>query len=743
MIVTPERPAKFELKAGHTLKLVGGATCTATVDRFDDNNKWLDSTAITAGLIVSRGEYLQDCMITINASSGSVDYVIKDDIFPSEISSLEERPTAAAFGNGDLLIVDTTKPGYRINCTSDGISWDSRGSSNSITDRPSAAALGKGSWQVGLNQYLSDGVNYINASLIPSPYDYGFILNDPSTHLSALADLIASPALFIRFPSGLYHAGFNNRTSNRTFIFEEGAIFDGVIHIANGSGPEGGSSLSVVSNVRAIGTIVSTVRVGSFYCDGVHIDKIRLTGVDAAYTNQTLEGGVAGINFYYGSKNITVNEIDANSTGTLRLAFSCGIGAINDSVHRPDNVNIGTLRVSSSVYGAVSILGCDRFKISKIYVQSYNGGNGITFNDSDVNIGDIYVDGAGTVGAYSNVSVFNNTTANIGHIRSTNAKAWGFIISGSYLSTVNTIESYGNIQDGLKIQSPVNINKALTYNNSQYGIQITSTGALSIINIIESYGNANDGVYLLANVNINKILSHNNTKMGVHLSTGSSLAKISTVESYSNVDSNLYVNGQTDVSINTIITYNSSGASGFGTYLNNTIRFRNKYLSSYGNLQGLRYIGTNTDATFGVIILSSNTTSDLATSGSPTGFFVEKLSYGVLSGSAPNTFVGYQAATTDRKGIFTQTVASGAVSLAVRTDYSTQLFNTVLTADITVTPSTTGSVAGNRFHIIRGAAATGAFNLNIGALKALATAGTWANIEYSGTAWVLTGYGTL
>lgn len=660
--------------------------------------------------------------------------------YPNPLTSLAERPAASSFGEGDLLIVN---PNYRIKCTSDGVSWLSHGYSDDIFLRPSAALLGKGTWQAGLNEYLSDGINFINTSAIPTPYDYGFVLNDPSTHLTALADLIASPALFIRFPSGLYHAGFNNRTSNRTFIFEEGAIFDGVIHIANGSGPEGGSPLSVVSNVRAIGTIVSTIRVGSFYCDGVYIDKIRLTGVDAAYTNQTLEGGVAGINFYFGSKNITVNEIDANATETLRLAFSCGIAVINDSIHRPDNINIGTLRISSSVYGAVSILGCDKFKISNIYLVSYNGGNGITFNDSDVDIGTIYVDGTGTSGAYSNVSVFNNTRGNIRFIRTTNAKAWGFIISGSSLTTVGIIESSGNVQDGLKIQSPITINKVLTYNNSQYGIQFTALGALSRIGHIESYGNAQDGVYSLAQVTIDSIRSYNNTKMGTHLSTGSSLTKIGTVESYANVDSNLYVNGQSDVSIDTIITYNSSGASGFGTYLNNTVRFRNKYLSSYGNVQGLRYIGTNTDATFGVVILSSNTSSDLATSGSPTGFFVEKLSYGILSGSAPNTFVGYQAASTDRKGIFTQTVASGAVSLAVRTDYSTQLFNTILTADITITPSTTGAVAGNEFRIIRGALATGAFNLNIGALKALAAAGTWADIKYSGTAWVLSASGSL
>ncbi len=76
------------------------------------------------------------------------------------IASLALRPDATVFGKGSCLIVDPTKPGYRIKCTSDNVSWDSHGSSDSITDRPSAAALGKGSWQVGRDLYLSDGSNY-------------------------------------------------------------------------------------------------------------------------------------------------------------------------------------------------------------------------------------------------------------------------------------------------------------------------------------------------------------------------------------------------------------------------------------------------------------------------------------------------------------------------------------------------------------------------------------------------------
>ena len=75
---------------------------------------------------------------------------------------------------------------------------------------------------------------------------------------------------------------------------------------------------------------------------------------------------------------------------------------------------------------------------------------------------------------------------------------------------------------------------------------------------------------------------------------------------------------------------------------------------------------------------------------------------------------------------------------------ATQRWNTPLTADRAVTLSTTYARAGARFRIIRTAAATGAFNLNVGTgpLKALGI-GSWCDVEYDGSAWFLAAYGTL
>lgn len=89
-------------------------------------------------------------------------------------------------------------------------------------------------------------------------------------------------------------------------------------------------------------------------------------------------------------------------------------------------------------------------------------------------------------------------------------------------------------------------------------------------------------------------------------------------------------------------------------------------------------------------------------------------------------------------------VGDAGITLTVGEHEQTQVWNTALTADRAVTLGTSGAVNGARFRIVRTAAATGAFNLNVGTgpLKALA-AGTWCEVEYDGSAWFLSQYGAL
>lgn len=83
-------------------------------------------------------------------------------------------------------------------------------------------------------------------------------------------------------------------------------------------------------------------------------------------------------------------------------------------------------------------------------------------------------------------------------------------------------------------------------------------------------------------------------------------------------------------------------------------------------------------------------------------------------------------------------------TLTVGLSEPTQVWDTALTADRSVSLSTTGAYNGAKFRIVRTANATGAFNLNVGTgpLKALAV-GEWCDVEYNGSAWMLTAFGSL
>lgn len=86
-----------------------------------------------------------------------------------------------------------------------------------------------------------------------------------------------------------------------------------------------------------------------------------------------------------------------------------------------------------------------------------------------------------------------------------------------------------------------------------------------------------------------------------------------------------------------------------------------------------------------------------------------------------------------------------AATLSVGVSSTTQVWATALTADRSVTLNTFGAKNGDRFRILRKSSATGAFNLNVGAgpLKAMGTAGSFADVEFDGSAWVLTAYGVI
>jgi hypothetical protein len=88
-----------------------------------------------------------------------------------------------------------------------------------------------------------------------------------------------------------------------------------------------------------------------------------------------------------------------------------------------------------------------------------------------------------------------------------------------------------------------------------------------------------------------------------------------------------------------------------------------------------------------------------------------------------------------------QTVATDAAfTLTTLTSAEEQKHTGTLTANRTVTLSATNAHTGSRFRITR--TGSGAFNLDIGGLKNLAT-NTWCEVIYDGAAWYLAAYGAL
>jgi hypothetical protein len=98
--------------------------------------------------------------------------------------------------------------------------------------------------------------------------------------------------------------------------------------------------------------------------------------------------------------------------------------------------------------------------------------------------------------------------------------------------------------------------------------------------------------------------------------------------------------------------------------------------------------------------------------------------------------IGTQSTSADR-GDTNQTLTAG-------TDAKVQRWATTLTANRTVTLSTTGAADGDSFRVVR--TGLGAFTLAVGALKTIPSAtAAFVDVMYSSavSAWVLTGYGTL
>lgn len=88
-------------------------------------------------------------------------------------------------------------------------------------------------------------------------------------------------------------------------------------------------------------------------------------------------------------------------------------------------------------------------------------------------------------------------------------------------------------------------------------------------------------------------------------------------------------------------------------------------------------------------------------------------------------------------------VGDNDVTATVGSSAPVILYGSALTTNRTVTLSTTGAINGDRFRVVRTGGDTGGpWTVSVGGLKSLSQ-NTWSDVEYTGSSWILTGYGSL
>ncbi|WP_211338503.1 hypothetical protein [Stakelama pacifica] len=522
------------------------------------------------------------------------------------------------------------------------------------------------------------------------------LTNDNTDCQSAADALMADPtALVLRFPPGIYRCYLNNTVSGRTLIFDEGAIIDGTIHIAIGRGPDtnpGETEITWTDNTRVIGTATSTVRVGTFYCRKTNIDKIRITEIDPAYVNQTAEGGSNGVHLYVGTKDLTCGEIICDSATDGAYALSIDAATTIDADHKPENISIDNVIVRNNTQSILTTKSTKNVRIGNLIADSWDYYIGVSLvEDENLRIDRAILSGAPTV-TQDGIYVLNGISASFGEIEISGAKQIGFRTFNCGRVDADSIRVDGSGLDQVRIESPGNIGRIET-SDAGTGAAVLIQGNANGLTIGEIYNDGGGSVRVLSD----------------------------------------------DVTVPIITSKNN--ASGYGLELSGADRFTNQYLLTDGNSQGLRMV-TVTDPTFGALYIRNNTTGIAISTVSGVSYDNVAYSGNTSDGTALNTLPGFRGSRI-RSGA--ATLGNADATLIVGNNPPTQVCATSLTADRTVTVSTTGAKNGDRFRIARTAASGGAFNLIVAGVTGgpfnLAT-GQWLEVEYV-SGWQMTAKGTL
>lgn len=168
------------------------------------------------------------------------------------------------------------------------------------------------------------------------------------------------------FTAGDYNCGIDQLYSNISIYGEPGAVFAATIHIAINSDLNQ-PTLNRAKNVRWMGEAASYIRVGSWNCDDVYIERIAIYE-DPTKAQSGFRAG--GVHFFGGSKDMYIGDCYVqNSERSAAVAVDYEPGQTS-----PENVHFENIFIESSYVHGVSFVG-DNITFGKIAVKEYGMGN--------------------------------------------------------------------------------------------------------------------------------------------------------------------------------------------------------------------------------------------------------------------------------------------------------------------------------------------------------------------------------
>jgi hypothetical protein len=436
----------------------------------------------------------------------------------------------------------------------------------------------------------------------------------------------------IYFPPGYYRCALDNYYSDVTCIFAEGAEFAGTIHAAINNDPNNPSSMRP-KNVKFLGTVTSYERVGTYNCDDVFIERIRIK----SDPTKSL-GGIksAGVHFYLDTRNLHVNEIIVDDVQSDK---DYAVGIDGNATFEPVNVTIGLIHVKDSETNGLYLCGKNHY-IGKVIIEGYGAGSqtrplpNTTAQESAIIKGvwtnrtyDCYIDSVivnqktGTRTNAGDAVYVDEGEISFGKVVTTDASGNGFTILAAEEPTakVNELEIRNPKVRGIKI-----------INGSLFAKRIRVKGALDRGIYVEANkkiyadeifldGNAIDQLYLNTGARINakfiEVTNHYNTSYNAVTfnATGYSwIGELSVVNPTKGQAGGLYINNASNLTIDRIRIFNA-GVSGNA----NLSAVRIEYSSNIrilsgeikaGNGQGLRLVSL-TDCSFNGLVIDGHDTN--------------------------------------------------------------------------------------------------------------------------------------